>query len=97
MRWRLPQNLFKQGIFLLSFPFFFFCLFLCFSYDNFFNHLNDHDYDHDDYTSTPTTLQPTPKAAQRIETAMAAAAVAARNVVYFTSNEMDLQVENTIY
>ena len=50
-------------------------LFFGFSYDNFFDHLSVHD----DYTSTPTTLQPTPKATQRVEAAMAAAAAAARD------------------
>ena len=51
--------------------FLFFTNFFGFSYNNLFDHLNVHD----DYTSTPT-LQPTPKATQHVETAIAAAAAA---------------------
>ena len=58
--------------------FFYSLLFLCFSYDNFFNHLNDHNYDHDDYTHQHQQhfkqVETTPKAIQCVEMAMAVAA-----------------------
>ena len=61
------------GLFFLFFTYFF-----GFSYNNLFNHLNIHD----DYTSTPT-LQLTPKATQRVEMAMAAAAALATGKLFF--------------
>ena len=65
----------------LFFIFFFYSspIFLSFSYNNLFDHLNVHD----DYTSTPT-LQPTSKATQHVETAIAAAAAAlATGMLFF--------------